>query len=52
MVVLRAFLYLLAFLLVLIAGFGVTGAPKVSLALLGAAVFILAFALPDIVGAF
>lgn len=50
MTVLRAFLYLLAAVLVALAAFGVGG--RVSLALLGAASFIVAFALPDIAAAF
>jgi hypothetical protein len=50
MVILRAFLYLLAVILVALAAFGVGG--RVSLALLGAAAFVLAFALPDIAAAF
>ena len=47
----RAVLYLLAVLLVTLAAFGI-GAPRVNLALLGAATFILAFALPDIAALF
>jgi hypothetical protein len=43
----QAVLYLAAILLIGLAAFGV-GAPRVSLALLGAAVFVLAFALPVI----
>lgn len=51
MILLRAVLYLAAVLLVALAAFGV-GSPRLSLALLGAAVFIVAFALPDIHAAF
>jgi hypothetical protein len=49
-VILRAFLYLVAGGLVVLAAFGIGG--RVSLALLGAALFILAFGLDDIVAGF
>lgn len=48
---LQALLYLLAFILIALAAVGVA-APRVSLALLGAAVFVLAFAWPTLAGAF
>lgn len=47
MVVLRAFFYFLAVVLLVLAAFGV-GSPRVSLALLGAACFVFAFSLPDL----